>query len=296
MAETTKTSSPRKRTTTKRGPTKAAALKALGLSQDDLDTLKAVAAAREAAAQQQEEAPVEQPTPPEPIANEPQPVALPAPDPDQPVVFYARNLGSVTRFRLSRQQDRTKRATELKPRGQRGDMLRLEPQDLNDPELITQVEYGLIEIITEAQARDIIRKQAHNIQQAVHPAMAALRNELGEEYPQDAVRVDVEYNSQGITVAQLTPQGGGAGALPDLGRRGVDWNAIRQGQAAPVMQPVQNPSPGRIVSDGFAKPDVAADMVARQKNLEGPAAGGVQRVVVEAPQPAENSRPTVMGR
>jgi hypothetical protein len=202
----------------------------------------------------------------------------------------------VTRFRLSRQQDKTKRATELKPRGQRGDMLRLEPQDLNDPELITQVEYGLIEIITEAQARDIIRKQAHNVQQAIHPAMAALRNELGEEYAQDAVRVDVEYNSQGVTVAQLTPQGGGAGALPDLGRRGVDWNAIRQGQAAPVMQPVQNPSPGRIVSDGFAKPDVAADMVARQKNLEGPAAGGIQRVVVEAPQPAENSRPTVMGR
>jgi hypothetical protein len=223
-------------------------------------------------------------------------VLNPEPDPAQPQVFYARNLGSVTRFRLSRQQDKTKRATELKPRGQRGDMLRLEPQDLNDPELITQVEYGLIEIITEAQARDIIRKQAHNVQQAIHPAMAALRNELGEEYAQDAVRVDVEYNSQGITVAQLTPQGGGAGALPDLGRRGVDWNAIRQGQAAPVMQPVQNPSPGRIVSDGFAKPDVAADMVARQKNLEGPAAGGVQRVVVEAPQPAENSRPTVMGR
>jgi hypothetical protein len=224
------------------------------------------------------------------------PAQLPEPDSDQPVVFYARNLGSVTRFRLSRQQDKSKRATELKPRGQRGDMIRLEPQDLNDPELITQVEYGLIEIITEAQARDIIRKQAHNIQQAIHPAMAALRNELGEEYAQDAVRVDVEYNAQGITVAQLTPQGGGAGALPDLGRRGVDWNAIRQGQNAPVMQPIQNPSPGRIISDGFVKPDVQADMVARQKNLEGPAAGGIQRVVVEAPQPAENSRPTVMGR
>jgi hypothetical protein len=293
MAETTpKTSSPRKRTT-KRGPTKAAALKALGLSQDDLDTLKAVAAAREAAAVQKEEAPAPEPAPSNPAQEA---VLNPEPDPAQPQVFYARNLGSVTRFRLSRQQDKTKRATELKPRGQRGDMLRLEPQDLNDPELITQVEYGLIEIITEAQARDIIRKQAHNVQQAIHPAMAALRNELGEEYAQDAVHVDVEYNSQGITVAQLTPQGGGAGALPDLGRRGVDWNAIRQGQAAPVMQPVQNPSPGRIVSDGFAKPDVAADMVARQKNLEGPAAGGVQRVVVEAPQPAENSRPTVMGR
>jgi hypothetical protein len=293
MAETTpKTSSPRKRTT-KRGPTKAAALKALGLSQDDLDTLKAVAAAREAAAAQKEEAPAPEPAPSNPAQEA---VLNPEPDPAQPQVFYARNLGSVTRFRLSRQQDKTKRATELKPRGQRGDMLRLEPQDLNDPELITQVEYGLIEIITEAQARDIIRKQAHNVQQAIHPAMAALRNELGEEYAQDAVRVDVEYNSQGITVAPLTPQGGGAGALPDLGRRGVDWNAIRQGQAAPVMQPVQNPSPGRIVSDGFAKPDVAADMVARQKNLEGPAAGGVQRVVVEAPQPAENSRPTVMGR
>jgi hypothetical protein len=154
--------------------------------------------------------------------------------------------------------------------------VKIEADDLQDDELITQINYGVVEVITAPEAKKIIEGQAVNQQQRVHPAMATLRNELGKPYAQTEVPV-VGDNS--YTVAHLNPQGGEAGALPDQGR-GVDWAAIHGGGNAGVGG---NPA---IISDGFAPPpDVAADVIARRKDIEGPAAGlgGVQ-VIVEPTQ------------
>jgi hypothetical protein len=237
--------------TTKRGPTKAAALKALGLTQDDLDTLKQVAEARK-----QFEADLQEVSERDAIGKQEyltEDTTLPAePTPasdesglEPPGGWYMRNLGGTTRFRLSRQQKRGDKATELKPRGQRGDLAKLHPEDLQDPELITQVEYGLIEVITAAEAAEIIRKQATNQQAQTHPAMAALRNELGKPYEQHQIKIDPEFNSQGVTVAKLNPQGGEAGAIPD----------------------------GFADAQPQALNDAQKDAIARRKDIHGPAAG-----------------------
>lgn len=260
--------------TTKRGPTKAAALKALGLTQEDLDVLKQVAEARATIEEVRESIP-------ESVVEEVVPPVLDADavssDPAVAQVFYMRNLrGPEISFRLTRQQKRGDKRTELKPRGQRGDLKKLEPEDLRDPELISQVEYGLIEIITAAEAAEIIRKQATNHQQQLHPAMAALRNELGKEYGStDAAgnfhkQTEVQVvGDNSITVARLTPQGGEAGALPDGGRRGIDWQAARNLGGNPA-----------IISDGFADAaqqgplsEAQRDAIARRRDIEGPAAG-----------------------
>src|SRR4051812_32863140 len=63
MATQKKPAAPTRKKTTKRGPTKAAALKALGLTQEDLNTLKTLAELREQNAEQRakEPTPVEEP-------------------------------------------------------------------------------------------------------------------------------------------------------------------------------------------------------------------------------------------
>ena len=294
MADSKKPAASTRKKTTKRGPTKAAALKALGLTQEDLDTLKKVADTRKRLEEAQDAnvpsvGPVETPSEKEDAKEALQraidrekakKVGVEASKAED--TWYVRNLRHVeVGFRLERQSGPGKRRTELKPRGQRGDLKKLEPGDLTDTSLQTQVSYGVVEIINGVEAKRVIENQATNQQQAVHPAMAMLRNELGQPYEDGAVKVDPEFNSQGVVVAHLKPQGGGAGEIPGLGRAGIDWNAARNGpaQAAPGGNPA-------IISDGFARPDVAAqqDAVARQKGLEGPAAGlggGVQVTVGE---------------
>lgn len=267
--------------TTKRGPTKAAALKALGLSTEDLELLRHLREARAAAEEQRRssesvddgsqyssELPEVHHTKEEPTSGE---TVVP--------VFYVRNQTNCdVGLRLERQSDRSKKRVDLKPRGQRGDLQKLQEGDLDDTTLLDNVYLNVVEIITAAEAKEVISKQSTNQQQAVHPAMAALRNELGEAYDPGALHVEAEFNSQGVTVAHLTPQGGGAGALPDKGRGGIDWQAARSG-------PQNNVGPGgnpAIISDGFARNDTAAqaDAVARRKDLEGPAAAGIRTVIV----------------
>lgn len=289
MAEQKKpTPSTRKKAPAKRGPTKATALKALGLTQEDLNLLKEIQHAREVAAEAANIAPEEVGVVHniDPDASENKAAVKKALDEagngiDQATstsTFYVRNLRNVeVHFRLGRQSDKSSKRTNLNPRGQRGDLTRLEADDLHDDELLTQVNYGVVEIITAAEAKKTLEGQSKNQQQAVHPAMAMLRNELNQPYEQGAVTVTEDYDKQGVVVAHLTPQGGEAGELPSSGR-GVDWNAIRGGAGVGG-----NPA---IVSDGFAASAAAqADAVARRKGLEGPAAGlgGVQ-VVVEPTQ------------
>jgi hypothetical protein len=271
---------PARKPAAKRGPTKAAALKALGLTQADLDVLKQVAAAREA---------VTPDTTPDVKVQNPEPPVTAKNEAPAPTGFYARNLRNAeVHIRLTR-QEKTKKRLELKPRGQRGDLAKLQPEDVEDDELLANVGI-LVEIITAGEAKDILAKQLNNVQAAVHPAMAMLRNELGQPYRPENIRVEAEFNSQGQTVAYLTPQGGEAGALPSKGRAGVDWAAIHGGQ-----QPQQATAPSAIggnpaiISDGFAHPDPAAqaDAIARIKGLEGPAAGiGGLQVTVDPVQKA----------
>jgi hypothetical protein len=266
--------------TTKRGPTKATALKTLGLTQEDLDALKELKTLRElhskTAAQQEAKQATHDTLE---AAGEHVPADLkteveaegetPARGP-----FFVRNLRNIdVGIRLER-QDKGARI-DLKPRGQINDLKKLKDDDLDDEKLIRNVELGVVEIITAAEAKEIISKQSKNSSRAVHPALALLRNPKGEAYEQTSVPV-VEDNS--YTVAHLKPQGGEAGEIPSTGR-GVDWEAARNGPVSPGGN-------SAIISDGFAPPDVAADAQARRKDIEGPAAGlgGINTVVVEAPQ------------
>jgi hypothetical protein len=299
MATPKKPAGTTRKKTTKRGPTKAAALKALGLTQEDLDTLKTLVELRE-----QNEKTLEfktldlddEPTR-DALASEinvrltedaekafsPQPEADIRKESTPPTEqkFYARNLRNAdASIRLTRQEGK-KRRLEFKPRGERGDIQPLEKDDLNDVALLDNVGL-LVEIITAAEAKDIISKQVVNRQQQVHPAMAMLRNALGEEYAQTEVPV---VHDGSYTIAHLNPVGGEAGNLPDQGR-GVDWNAIHQGQAPVPERPRSIGGNPAIISDGFARNDskAATDALARKKSLEGPGATGITKVIVDPVQ------------
>lgn len=120
--------------------------------------------------------------------------------------LYARNLRNVpVSYRLARQNSKLgENRTQLKPRGQRGDVVKLEDGDLKDPVLSEQVAYGLIEIITESEALTAVSKQVHNQQTRVHPAMAYLRNENDKAYSPDAVKLQKEFNDAGTFVGTVS--------------------------------------------------------------------------------------------
>lgn len=310
-----------KKAPVKRGPTKAAALKALGLSQEDLDAIKQLRDVREAVAEAKEAvetgAPVEAaathvpdeqmgPYYPDPVegslhaeyeglsedrklikqgwsAAAPQAVGHEQPSQTSDPVFYMRNLRGVeVNFRLSRQEDSKKRTT-LKPRGMRGDLVKLTPEDLNDAELRTQVAYNLVEVIPEGEALAVIENQGRNAQApGARPLEAMLTNSKGDAMGPNPVRMEQEFNSQGTTVAYLNPQENSpTGELPGRGK-GIDWAAARAGteghpvQGDPVAKGVGY-GQGPIVQDGNPNKAAAArDAVARRRGgAEGPAAAGM---------------------
>lgn len=296
-----------KKASAKRGPTKAAALKALGITKEQFDIIAQVEAARAANDTKGEvgwgpdgppsDVPGINETIYEPQDSEPAiPNALKSSEERreeaeaQNVPMFIRNLrGTEFGFRLSRQAKGPR--TDLKPRGQRGDLVRLEKEDYGDPNLERQLQYQCVELITLAEAREIIAKQAVNQQQQVHPAMAMLRNELGVPYEQGAVKVAPEFNSQGITVATLDPrQMQGKMTDKEVARGNDAIQRVPQVQYpetahAGVTAPVGgNPS---IINDGFARNDTAAsrDAIARRRDIHGPAAGlGGVKVSVEPTQ------------
>lgn len=291
---------------TKRGPTKAASLKALGLTQEDLDAIKELKKIREvqaeegghqkdlveaelrgretakAAVEEIQEARNAVTDDPEWSAAAPQAVGQDATPVSSEPVFFMRNLRGVeVAFRLSRQEDSRKRTT-LKPRGQRGDMQKLEAADLKDAELRTQVAYNLVEIIPEGEALAAIEKQAINSSaQGARPLVDMLRGPLGERYedPNPVKADEIPFEQQGTVVAHLNPQENSpTGELPSKGR-GIDWQQARQIGGNPA-----------IIQDGFAQqappsqdPNqaaMAADAVARQKGRQGPSAAGLSGVKV----------------
>lgn len=191
-----------------------------------------------------------------------------------------------------------KRRLELKARGQRGDMHPISKKDAEDTgfqeALRKNLDLGVIEVISGREAMEVAKSQTAN-QQAFHPALAAIRNEKGEAYAPENIRVEAEFNSQGVTVARLDPVAEGVGNVPSRGRNGVNWEQAR-GQA-PQGTLGGNP---HILSDGFAQssqfvpvPDSnvqaqIADQIARQRrtDVSGPAAAGITSVSVNPVQPS----------
>lgn len=265
MAEAKK---PAVRKSAKRGPTKQASLKALGLTQDDLDLIKDLKAKIEESgailiATPEQAEPTSNPAYENVAASE-------ATSTEEPT-FYARNLRNMEfRMRLNRQKENVA-PVPLKPRGQRGDMIKLEKSDLSDEHLIANVELDCIEIITAAEAARAIQGQLTNAQTAVHPAMAMLRNELGQEYAPGAVKGAEEYVDNSVVVAELNPVAGEYGEIQfDRQRGSIARTTQAAGQAAESGRTLGgNPA---LISDGFAA-QRAADKHARRKDLQGPAAG-----------------------
>lgn len=187
----------------------------------------------------------------------------------EPVVQFVRNrYHTEVSLRFDRHD---KRRIELKPRGQRGDFAPIQPADLNDPVLIQNVNLGLVELITAGEAAEIAGKQTTN-QQAVHPALAVLRNELGEEYDQDSIKVEIPFEEQGVVVAEL-----------EDGNVIVDRTGIRRKRARGQEPGTPDYIAGAENVHAPAGEEAAylSDLQARQKQLEGPAAAGIQRVTVE---------------
>ena len=196
-------------------------------------------------------------------------------EPEQ--LFVRNNYHTDFSLRLDRHEG--KRRIELKPRGQRGDFSPIQKADLSDPALIANVNIGVIEVITAGEAAEVATKQTTN-QQKVHPALAVLRNELGEEYAQDAVKTEIPFEQQGVVVAELEDgnvvmERGGIRRKrgPGEGPGTPDYVAGAETQHAPAGE----------------EPAFLSDLAARRKDLEGPAAGlgGIQRVTVAEPQKAE---------
>jgi hypothetical protein len=214
--------------------------------------------------------------------------------------WYVRNgYPAPFNFRLDRQTE--KRRIELKPRGTPGDLHPLQDDDLKDPVLRRNVAIGLLEVIPAGEANIIIAKQTTNMGQRIHTPINILRNELGQPYQQGAVRVEAEFNSQGVTVATLDPnQLQGHVHDKDIGGRG-SWGGLQrvnpklpQGPTQPGENQATSivsgfvPTGGNpaIISQGGIFADnaraKAVDDLARRKGLQGPAAGlGGVTVTVE---------------
>lgn len=162
----------------------------------------------------------------------------------------------------------TGRRIELKPRGQRGDTV-----PVNKDEMVDEIFLGnvgiLFEVIPQAEATKIIEKQTTN-QQSLHPALAQMRNALGEEYKR-AVVVEEHTTESRPVVAAVNDRG--------------EITRFR----APGS--VDNPLP-EIPADVPA--EEAQDWLARQKTVEGPEAGLAPGIKVvkgtpETTTPKENN-------
>jgi hypothetical protein len=173
---------------------------------------------------------------------------------------YVRNITrSQVAFRIG---DREGRRIELKPRGQRGDLAALNKDELDQLEDIGY----MYEVITETEAKDILSKQMTN-QQAFHPALAALLNSKGEPLGEDPVVVD--HNANGYVVAQIQ----GPTETEQHGKRVTVESVLAD---SVVKGPQQVAVPGSAL-DAAQR----ADAIARNKSLEGPAAGGIANIVME---------------
>lgn len=215
--------------------------------------------------------------------------------------WYVRNCYPAPfNLRLDRQTE--KRRLELKARGTPGDIHPIKDEDLRDPILKQNLQIGLIEIIPAGEAQSIIEKQTTNMSQRVHAPLAMLRNELDQPYKQGQVKVEAEFNSQGVTVAQVQP-GLMQGQLHDKqigGTRGSGGLTRVQPGAGAHQHPVnESQQATSVVHSGFVPTGGhpaavqmgaeaharAVDDLARRRGGQGPQAGlGDVQVVIDPVQ------------
>ena len=215
--------------------------------------------------------------------------------------WYVRNCYPAPfNIRLDRQTEQ--RRIQLKPRGTPGDLHPLKDEDLKDPVLKQNLGLGLIEVLPAGEAQSIIDKQTTNMGHRVHTPLAVLRGESGKPYEQGAVKVEAEFNSQGVTVAQVDrrilrgeatdKEIGGTRATGGLTR--VQPGQVSGPQASDYPQQATSvvrsgfvPTGGNpaIIQYGLLGDNAhaaAIDDIARRKNIQGPGAGlGDVQVVVD---------------
>jgi hypothetical protein len=175
-------------------------------------------------------------------------------------------------IRLERQEK--KKRIELKARGHRGDLFPLQDGDLDDPNLQSNLNTGFIEIVPNGEAKNILSKQTQNLQRA-HVPIAILRNEKGEPYNPGSLKLEAEFNSQGVVVAYEDPSIGKQHENIKWGGGGQKTGLVRAqpGQPAPQIQSSQvaqfvptggNPA---IISSGFSNDAQAriSDDLARRR-------------------------------
>lgn len=166
---------------------------------------------------------------------------------------YIRNIRAVqVGVRLG-----TGRRIDLKPRGQRGDCAPVTEEEMTDEIFLGNV-HLLFEVIPAAEAEQVIAKQTTN-QQMIHPALAVMRNELGEEYKNGVVVVEESEQERPVVAA--------------VNDRGMITRFKAPGS---VDKPLPN-----IPND--IAPEQVTDWVARQKNVEGPEAGLAGLKVTKTP-------------
>lgn len=203
-------------------------------------------------------------------------------------------------IRLDRQDK--KRRIELKPRGQRGDMFKIQDEDLEDPSLADSIERGIVHVVGDGDAKAILSRQTHNMGRQ-HTPLALLRNEKGEPYAPEAIKVEAEFNSQGVVVAQLDPSLGeqhenvrswksqkGGGLIRADGSQGAAKAQAAIAQQQTVEQFIPTGGNPAIISSGF-QPDAEtrariSDNIARKKGVQGrpeDVLGGLS-VTVDPPQ------------
>jgi hypothetical protein len=197
--------------------------------------------------------------------------------------WYVRNLYPAPfSLRLDRQTE--KRRIELKPRGKPGDLHPLTKEDLEDPILKRNLSTGIIEVISASVANKIIENQVNNVENRVHTPFDILRNEKGEKYSPGSIKVEAEFNSQGVTVATLDP-GVLQGQYSDKQVARADGGLSRT--VSGFVPTGGNPA---IISDGFNPNDPNArakitDDIARRRGAGGIEAGiGGLSVVVNPTQ------------
>lgn len=195
--------------------------------------------------------------------------------------WYVRN-GYPAPFNLRLDRQTEKRRIELKPRGEPGDLHPLQKDDLEDPNLKRNVAIGIIEIIPAGEANRIIEHQTHNSGRRVHTPTALLRNPVGEPYAEGAIKTEIEFNEQGVTVGVIDPnqmQGhvpdkevGGTRSFGGVQRVHPGQPGQREVASGFVPNPHQGGNPAIIqygpVQDRDAQAKIADD-IARRTGVQG---------------------------
>lgn len=151
----------------------------------------------------------------------------------------------------------TGRRIDLRPRGERGDTVPVSEEEQQDEIFLGNIDL-LFELLGSEEAKKNIAKQATN-QQSVHPALAQMRNALGEEYT-GVVMVE-ESNEERPVIAAVDSRG-----------------MITRFKAPGTVDKPMPEVPSNI------PPEQVSDWIARNSNLEGPEAGLAGRKLVKGNQ------------